>query len=166
MDVNNYPLARKLGLQLKAAGKTLAVAESCTGGGLARVITRVPGSSEWFDRGFVTYSNLSKVEMLGVDETLINKCGAVSEEVARQMALGVIKHSHADFSVSVTGVAGPGGGTLQKPVGTVWIGLALKNGCCECHKAFFESGRKHVRVCSIAYALNWLSEVVATGELK
>lgn len=166
MGVNNYPLARKLGLKLKAAGKMLAVAESCTGGALARVITRVPGSSEWFDCGFVTYSNLSKVELLGVDEKAIDKYGAVSEEVARQMALGVIKYSHADISLSITGVAGPSGGTLEKPVGTVWVGLALKGGGCQSHQAFFEGGRKYVCVCSIAYGLKWLSQVISAGELK
>ena len=161
MDINNYPLGRKLGLALKAAGMTVAVAESCTGGGLARVITRVPGSSVWFDRGFITYSNSAKVDMLAVDAKAIEQYGAVSEEVACQMALGVIKHSHADISASITGIAGPSGGTPEKPVGTVWIGVALKNGQCECRKAFFESGRKHVRVCAIAYTLKSLTEEVA-----
>lgn len=158
MDVNNYPLSRRLGLALKNAGIKLVLAESCTGGGMARVITRVPGSSAWFDRGFVTYSNDAKVEMLGVNPESIATHGAVSEHVAREMALGALKHSHAEISASITGVAGPGGGTLEKPVGTVWIGIALKNGHVECRKTFFESGRKHVRVCAIAYALNWLYE--------
>ncbi|WP_423063853.1 CinA family protein [Candidiatus Paracoxiella cheracis] len=160
MDVNNYPLSRRLGLALKDAGMKLALAESCTGGGMARVITRVPGSSAWFDRGFVTYSNESKIEMLGVDPKNLEQYGAVSEQVAREMALGALKHSHADITASITGVAGPGGGTPEKPVGTVWIGVALKNGQVECRKVFFESGRKHVRVCAIAFALNWLYEEV------
>ena len=167
MDINNYPLGRELGLELKAAGMTVAVAESCTGGGLARVITRVPGSSAWFDRGFVTYSNSAKIEMLGVDAKTIEQCGAVSEAVAHQMALGVIKHSHADIGASITGVAGPSGGTPENPVGTVWVAVALKNGHCECRKAFFQSGRKHIRVCAIAYTLKWLTaEVKKLVELK
>ena len=160
MDINNYPFAKALGLELKAAGMLIAVAESCTGGGLARVITRVPGSSIWFDRGFVTYSNSAKVEMLDVDAKTIERNGAVSEAVAQQMALGVIKHSHADISASITGVAGPSGGTDESPVGTVWIGVATSDGRYECRKAFFESGRKHVRVCAIAFTLQWLIEVV------
>lgn len=160
MDVNNYPLSRRLGMALKNAGMTLALAESCTGGGMARVITRVPGSSAWFDCGFVTYSNESKIEMLGVNSESLKKYGAVSKQVAHEMALGALKHSHADISASITGVTGPGGGTLEKPVGTVWIGIAIKNGPVECRRTFFESGRKHVRVCAIAYTLNWLYEKV------
>jgi len=160
VDVNNYPLSRRVGLALKDAGMKLVLAESCTGGGMARVITRVPGSSAWFDRGFVTYSNESKIEMLGVNPEVLEQHGAVSEQVAREMALGALKHSNADISASITGIAGPGGGTPEKPVGTVWIGVALKGGHVECRKTFFASGRKHVRVCAIAYALNWLYEEV------
>ena len=160
MDVNNYPLSRQLGMALKAKGLKLAVAESCTGGGFCRVITRVPGSSAWFDRGFFTYSNASKEEMLGVDPKLIEQYGAVSEPVAREMALGALKNSQADVTVSITGTAGPSGGTLEKPVGTVWFGFAQKNNKCQTHKAFFESGRKHVRLCAISYALKWLLKTV------
>ena len=160
MDINNYPLSRRLGLALKNAGMKLAVAESCTGGGLSRIITRVPGCSAWFDRGFVTYSNESKIEMLRVSPDSLQQYGAVSEQIAREMALGVLAHSHADISASITGIAGPSGGTPEKPVGTVWIGVALKGGNVECRKVFFESGRQHVRVCAIAYTLNWLYETV------
>lgn len=99
----------------------LAVAESCTGGGLAYELTSIPGSSEWFERGFVTYSNAAKQEMLGVNAATLEQFGAVSEEVAQEMAEGVLKHSQAHISVAITGIAGPDGGTPQKPVGTVWI---------------------------------------------
>ncbi|AAO90570.1 CinA family protein [Coxiella burnetii] len=160
MDVNHYPLSRQLGLALKAKGLKLSAAESCTGGGFSRVITRVPGSSAWFDCSFVTYSNISKVELLGVDPQLIEKDGAVSESVAREMALGALKRSHADIAVSITGIAGPSGGTPEKPVGTVWIGIAKKGRNAVCRKTFFESGRKNVRNCAIAYALKWLIECV------
>ncbi len=160
MDVNHYPLSRQLGLVLKNAGMKLVAAESCTGGGFSQVVTRVAGSSAWFDRGFVTYSNESKAELLGVNPDTIKKYGAVSKEVAHEMAVGALKHSRADIAVSITGIAGPGGGTPEKPVGTVWIGVARKNSSCECRKVFFESGRKHVRNCAIAYALRWLMDEV------
>ena len=155
MDINSYPLSRQLGEQLSAAGMKIAVAESCTGGDLSRIITRVMGSSQWFDRGFITYSNQSKIEMLGVDAALIKTQGAVSEEVAI-----AIDHSDADITVGITGVAGPEGGTPEKPVGTVWIAVALKNGHCEVRKTFFESGRKHIRMCTVAYTLRWLLQEI------
>jgi nicotinamide-nucleotide amidase len=119
------PLAAELGLALKAKNAMLTLAESCTGGMAAEAITRVAGSSAWFERGFVTYSNASKSEMLGVSSETISRFGAVSEETAREMALGALKHSHADFAISITGIAGPDGGNADKPVGTVcfaWIG--------------------------------------------
>lgn len=99
----------------------LATAESCTGGQVAYLLTSISGSSEWFDRGFVTYSNLSKEEMLGVAKSILSQFGAVSEETAKAMALGAIKQSYADISIAITGIAGPMGGTTDKPVGTVWI---------------------------------------------
>lgn len=160
MDVNCYPLSRCLGEKLEAAGMMIAVAESCTGGDLSRVITRVPGSAAWFDRGFITYTNESKTEMLGVDAKLIKEHGAVSGEVAKAMATGVLDHSHADISAGITGIAGPSGGTPEKPVGTVWIAVALKNGHCEARRTLFESGRKHVRMSAVAYTLNWLCEEI------
>jgi len=102
----------------------LATAESCTGGGIAQALTDCPGSSTWFERGFVTYSNQSKNEMLGVSTDALARYGAVSMQVARQMAEGAIKHSRAQVSLAVTGIAGPGGGSDEKPVGTVWISWA------------------------------------------
>lgn len=126
MDVNSYPLSRQLGLILKEKGMKLAVTESCTGGGFCRVITRVPGSSSWFERGFITYSDSAKEELLEIDPQLIKREGAVSETVAREMAVGALKRSHADIALSITGIAGPSGGIPDKPVGTVWFGIAKK----------------------------------------
>lgn len=117
-------LVQKLAAQLIEKGWMLATAESCTGGMIAAACTDLAGSSQWFDRGFVTYSNEAKTEMLGVPAELIEKHGAVSEEVVRAMAEGAIRHSRAQVSIAVTGIAGPGGGSAEKPVGTVWVGMS------------------------------------------
>ncbi|WP_165475074.1 RNA 2',3'-cyclic phosphodiesterase [Legionella yabuuchiae] len=119
-----YELAEELGEVLSARKIRCAVAESCTGGSLAGTITSIPGSSAWFDRGYITYSNLSKTEMLGVPDRILRTHGAVSEETARAMAEGVISHSDVEVSVAITGIAGPGGGSADKPIGTVWIAWA------------------------------------------
>ena len=111
---------------LRERGWRLATAESCTGGLIAAACTALAGSSDWFDRGFVTYSNEAKVQMLGVDAALIAQHGAVSPEVACAMAAGALRHSAADLAVAVTGIAGPGGAVPGKPVGTVWLATALK----------------------------------------
>jgi nicotinamide-nucleotide amidase len=115
-----------LGEALRARHAWLATAESCTGGLIAAACTSVAGSSEWFDRGFVTYSNAAKIETLGVDAALIERHGAVSQPVARAMAHGALARSHATIALAVTGVAGPGGATPGKPVGTVWLAWALQ----------------------------------------
>ena len=115
-----------LGTALRARGLKLATAESCTGGLLAAACTAVAGSSDWFERGFVTYSNAAKTELLGVAAELIDTFGAVSEEVARAMAEGALVRSHADLALAVTGIAGPGGATQGKPVGTVWLALGRR----------------------------------------
>ncbi len=115
-------LVRQLAARLTEKGWMLATAESCTGGMIAAACTDLAGSSQWFERGFVTYSNEAKTEMLGVPAGLIAKHGAVSEEVVRAMAEGAIRHSRAQVSIAVTGVAGPSGGSAEKPVGTVWVG--------------------------------------------
>ena len=112
---------------LRARRWMLATAESCTGGLIAGACTEMAGSSEWFERGFVTYSNAAKSELLGVPASLIARHGAVSEPIARAMAAGALAHSHAQVSVAVTGIAGPGGGSLEKPVGTVWLGWQVKD---------------------------------------
>ncbi len=111
---------------LRARGLRIATAESCTGGLIAGACTELAGSSDWFDRGFVTYSNEAKAEMLGVDAAVIASHGAVSEPVARSMAGGALSRSLADLAVAVTGVAGPGGGSAAKPVGTVWLAWAWR----------------------------------------
>lgn len=113
-------LAANLGTELLKRKYKIAVAESCTGGLIAAAITSISGSSQWFDRGFVTYSNLAKSQMLGINAELISKYGAVSEEVAIAMAVGALKNSDAQVTLAVTGIAGPGGGTIEKPVGSVW----------------------------------------------
>jgi nicotinamide-nucleotide amidase len=117
-------LAAELGETLKARGFTLAMAESCTGGMVAQFITSIPGSSVWFDRGFVTYSNQAKIEMLGVLSQTIEKFGAVSEQIVTEMVSGVLKNSHAQIAGSISGIAGPDGGTEEKPIGTVCFAWA------------------------------------------
>lgn len=133
-------------------GWMLATAESCTGGLVAAACTSLAGSSQWFERGVVSYSNLAKHELLGVEEALIAQHGAVSEPVARAMAQGLVVHSAAQVALSITGVAGPGGGTADKPVGLVWFGWALPG---QCHSAcqHFSGPRAAVRTQAVAYAL-------------
>ncbi|MDR3323298.1 MAG: CinA family protein, partial [Zoogloeaceae bacterium] len=114
-------LARRIGETLRAGGKMLATAESCTGGGVAHVLTALPGASEWFERGFVAYSNAAKMEMLGVRAAVLAQWGAVSEATAQEMAQGALRHSRAHWSLAITGIAGPGGGTPEQPVGTVCL---------------------------------------------
>ena len=120
-------LARQVGKALKSHGAMLAIAESCTGGSIAQAITRVSGSSAWFDRGFVTYSNASKEEMLGVSPETLRLYGAVSEATVREMARGTLQYSGAQVVLSVSGIAGPTGGTDEKPVGTVWFAWATND---------------------------------------
>ena len=131
----------------------LATAESCTGGGIAQVLTDLPGSSAWFERGFVTYSNQSKNEMLGVSTDTLTHYGAVSMQVARQMAEGAIKHSRAQVSLAVTGIAGPGGGSDEKPVGTVWIAWAGMDKKTVYKKHQFTGDRHEVRQQTIDAAM-------------
>jgi nicotinamide-nucleotide amidase len=132
----------------------LVTAESCTGGLISTCLTDLPGSSNWFERGFVTYSNASKEEMLSVPHDLIKRYGAVSEEVALAMALGAIEHSHGDVAVSVTGVAGPDGGTLDKPVGTVCFAWALRDLSSQTSRQQFSGNRHEIRSQACQYALN------------
>ncbi len=127
MDNELFELAQQLGLLLKSKEKKIATAESCTGGWIAQVITEVSGSSVWFDRGFVTYSNAAKMQMLGVKPETLDKYGAVSAQTATEMANGALAHSDADCAIAVTGIAGPDGGSAEKPVGTVFIAWAYKN---------------------------------------
>jgi len=131
----------------------LATAESCTGGLIAAALTHFAGSSDVFERGFVTYSNEAKTELLGVPAPLIERYGAVSEAVARAMAEGVLVFSHADISVSVTGVAGPGGGSTEKPVGLVCFGRAVRNGATACYRQDFKGDRAAIRAQAVRFAL-------------
>ncbi len=133
-------------------GWMLATAESCTGGLIAATCTDQAGSSAWFERGFVTYSNAAKSELLGVPAQLIEQQGAVSEAVVRAMAVGALTHSHAQVAVAVTGVAGPSGGSADKPVGTVWLGWAWPHQVIA-EKCYFEGDRACVRSATVRYAL-------------
>lgn len=146
MDPTLTAQAADLLERCRAAGLTLATAESCTGGLIAAALTEVPGSSDVLERGFVTYSNRAKTEQLGVPEALIEEHGAVSEPVARAMAGGALDHSPADLAVAVTGVAGPGGGSEEKPVGLVHIAAQRRAGDA-CHAAcrFGDIGRAEIR---------------------
>lgn len=137
---------------LQSSKRMLTTAESCTGGLIAAACTDMAGSSQWFERGFVTYSNEAKTEMLGVPAALIAKHGAVSEAVVRAMALGAIAHSQAQVAVAVTGVAGPGGGSALKPVGTVWFGFVV-DGLCSSECVVFAGDRAAVRAATVAHAL-------------
>lgn len=141
---------------LKTLKLTLATAESCTGGGLSYWLTSVPGSSDWFERGFVTYSNKAKIEMLGVRAETLDQYGAVSEETALEMAEGILRYSHADLGIAITGIAGPAGGSQEKPVGTVWLAFSGKhfNTGSQCH--VFTGDRQAIRLASIAKALEQL----------
>lgn len=139
----------------------LATAESCTGGLIAAECTALPGSSAWFERGFVSYSNAAKTELLGVDAALIAQHGAVSEPVVRAMVQGALRHSRAQVAVAVTGVAGPSGGSAEKPVGTVWFGWATPDGV---HTAVqhFAGDRSAVRAATVAHALEQLTALLQT----
>lgn len=155
MDSELLELAQALSQKLLEAQAKIAVAESCTGGLIATAITEIPGSSEWFDRGFVTYSNEAKVEMLGVSPETLAHYGAVSAQTAQEMARGVLNHSVADFSVAVTGIAGPGGGSVEKPVGTVFVAWQQKDRDCICKKLNLNGDRHSIRLQTAKSALRY-----------
>lgn len=155
-----YPCWLVADLLLKN-GYKLAAAESCTGGLISAVCTSVSGSSDWFERGFVTYSNDAKTEQLGVDAALIAEHGAVSELVARAMAFGAIRYSRAQVSVAVTGVAGPTGGSAAKPVGTVWFGFSINGILCS-EVQHFAGDRAAVRQATVQHALQRLVALLGT----
>jgi nicotinamide-nucleotide amidase len=141
-------------------GIMLATAESCTGGLIAAVLTAIAGSSDVVDRGFITYSNEAKTEMIGVPAALIQEYGAVSEEVARAMADGALSRSRAAIAVSVTGVAGPGGGTAAKPVGLVCFGLARTGMPVISQRQIFPGDRTEIRAATVAHAFTMIREVL------
>jgi len=153
-------LPLRLGQELARRGKRLAVAESCTGGWIAKVLTDLSGSSAWFDRGYVTYSNEAKQEMLGVDGEIIRARGAVSEETVLAMASGVLNHCRADLSVAVSGIAGPSGGSPEKPVGTVWLAWADRNGRLTARREQFSGDRESIRAQAVVAALQGLFDLL------
>ncbi len=149
-------LAAELGRVLALRKWTLATAESCTGGLVAGAVTDIAGSSGWFDRGFVTYSNEAKVDLLGVRPETLARFGAVSEATVREMAAGALGRSRADIAVAVTGVAGPAGGTPEKPVGLVWFAWAVRGRVVEAESRRFPGDRAAVREASVIVALSGL----------
>lgn len=152
--------AERLLAEARAKGLKIATAESCTGGLLSGLLTEIPGSSDVVERGFVTYSNLAKHELLGVPEEILKTHGAVSEQTARAMAQGALKHSKADLAVSVTGVAGPGGGSTGKPVGLVHFAAAQDGKIIHRECRFGNIGRSDVRLRSVETALEMLQSLV------
>lgn len=164
---STYALAADVGRLLKAKGESLVTAESCTGGGVAAAVTAIAGSSEWFDRGFVTYSNEAKREMLKVSAATLDLHGAVSEEVAREMALGALAVSPGTVSASVTGVAGPGGGTRAKPVGMVCFAWARSGEAVpRSETRHFHGDRERVREQSVLRALAGVAELLDDGSSR
>ena len=160
---SSLSLAAHLGRLLLDRRWTVATAESCTGGLIAGAITDVAGSSGWFERGFVTYSNEAKIEMLGVSATTLATYGAVSETTAREMAAGALRNSGATLAVAVTGIAGPGGGTPVKPVGLVWLAWSRRDGPVEVRGEHFGGDRAAIRAATVRRALEGLIERASAG---
>ncbi len=158
-DTRLQALALETGHRLKSARLRLATAESCTGGWIAKCMTDVAGSSEWFDRGFVTYSNQAKMEMLGVRAATLARHGAVSEQTVREMAAGALANSRARVAVAVSGIAGPSGGTPEKPVGTVWLGWQLDDNPALARRWAFEGDRDAIRRQAVLKAMEGLLDV-------
>jgi nicotinamide-nucleotide amidase len=144
----------QLGNALIKRNLRIVLAESCTGGLVCQQLTNIPGSSVWFDRGFITYSNESKMELLKVNKTTLSKFGAVSKEIASEMALGALDASHADIALSITGIAGPSGGSTDKPVGTVFFAIAYQNRVVFNASKIFPGSRENIRESSCLFALN------------
>ena len=162
MDTDLVMLADRLGHDLKQAGRSLATAESCTGGWLGAVLTSIPGSSLWYERGFVSYSNMAKREMLGVKTETLTRHGAVSEATARAMAEGALAHSQADLTVAITGIAGPAGGTPEKPVGTVCFAWAARKQPTQVGTQHFSGDREMVRRQSVIAAIEGLNRLLGS----
>ena len=158
-------LSHQVGEALGRLGATVTTAESCTGGWIAKVITDISGSSAWFERGFVTYSNEAKHQMIGVDSGTLETHGAVSEAVVREMAQGALYAAAADYAVAVSGIAGPNGGSEEKPVGTVWFGFASKSAGTVARHQIFKGDRDSVRCQATEYALQTLWEEFLKNKL-
>jgi len=159
-DEELHQLARELADKLLARGWMLASAESCTGGWVGQLLTSLPGSSQWYERGFITYANAAKIEMLGVPEATLATHGAVSEETARTMATGALARSHAHAALAISGIAGPDGGTPQKPVGLVCYGWALADGTAMSSTCRLSGDREEIRSRAVAAALRGLIDLL------
>ena len=158
-DIEN--LAIQIGSALKSLGLMLATAESCTGGAVATAITDIAGSSVWFERGFITYSNEAKREMLGVAQDTVRRYGAVSEAVVREMVAGALYHSHAQVALAVSGIAGPAGGTPDLPVGTVWFAWGINGGQCVVRLHHLSGNRAEIRTQSVCIAFQGVLELLS-----
>lgn len=154
-----HALAERVGAVLRERGQTLAAAESCTGGWVSQAVTDIAGSSAWFDRGFVTYTNEAKQELLDVPAAVLAEHGAVSAETVRAMVAGVLRHSQADCALAVSGIAGPTGATPGKPVGTVWFAWQKRGGECLARREQFDGDRRAVRGQAVATALQGVLEL-------
>lgn len=161
-DINqdSSDLAVKVGERLVQCGLLLVTAESCTGGWLGQAVTAVAGSSAWYERGFITYSNASKCEMLGVQQAILDQYGAVSAQTAQEMAIGALTRSLAQISVSITGIAGPDGGTATKPVGMVCFAWAIKDGLVQQETRHFKGNRETIRRLAVAAALQGILQLL------
>ena len=162
-DKRLYRLAEQVGEALKARALMLVTAESCTGGWVGEAVTMVPGSSDWYERGFIAYTYVSKREMLGVKMETLDKHGAVSEQAVKEMVAGALAASHAQVAVAVSGTAGPAGGTPAKPVGTVCLAWALKNGEPIVETLHFAGDREAVRRQAVERALAGVLELLRVG---
>jgi nicotinamide-nucleotide amidase len=163
MDVTEQQLeamSADLGAAMQQKGWMLVTAESCTGGWLAQVVTAIAGSSTWFDRGFVTYSNAAKQDMLAVRPETLAEFGAVSQETAREMVVGALAQSQAQVAIAITGIAGPGGGSAEKPVGSVCFAWAVSGNSIAGSMQHFPGDRRQIRAASVAFALKQLLENV------
>jgi nicotinamide-nucleotide amidase len=163
MDEVIYGLAARVGRELRRRGLMMASAESCTGGWVGQAMTMVPGSSEWFERGFITYTYISKREMLGVRPGTLARHGAVSEQVVAEMARGAIAKSHAQIAVSISGVAGPSGGSKEKPVGTVCFGFSRLSGETLAETRRFRGDRDAIRRRAVIHALKGILKILAAS---
>jgi len=161
-DADLARLAVALGATLRRKRFKLAIGESCTGGWIAKCITDVPGSSQWFDRGFVAYTNRAKQDLLGVTPQVLLQFGAVSAQVVKEMAEGALLRSNADVALAVTGIAGPDGGSPDKPVGTVWLAWGVRGQAVEARQMRFDGDRDRVRRAAVAAALTHMSELLET----
>jgi nicotinamide-nucleotide amidase len=157
-------LSQQVGDALYSSGRMLVTAESCTGGWLGQVVTSIQGSSQWYERGFITYTNLSKQEMLGVSRQTLEQFGAVSEQAVTEMASGALIHSKGHISVAVSGIAGPGGGRLEKPVGTVCMAWAIKDQPPLTVTLHFQGNREEIRRKAVEAALQGVLDVLTSAK--